>query len=37
MPYVYLGYWIDDCDRMSYKKSYQPAEALIAGIWKRMA
>ena len=37
MPYVYLGYWSDDCDRMSYKKSYQPAEALIAGIWKRMA
>ncbi len=37
LPYVYLGYWIDDCDRMSYKKSYQPAEALIAGIWKRMA
>ena len=36
LPYVYLGYWIDDCDRMSYKKSYQPAEALIAGIWKRM-
>ncbi len=36
LPYVYLGYWIDDCDRMAYKKSYQPAEALIAGIWKRM-
>ncbi|MFZ4108981.1 MAG: arginyltransferase [Polymorphobacter sp.] len=36
LPYVYLGYWIDDCDRMAYKKSYRPAEALISGIWKRM-
>jgi arginyl-tRNA--protein-N-Asp/Glu arginylyltransferase len=36
LPYVYLGYWIDDCDRMAYKKSYQPAEALISGVWKRM-
>ncbi len=36
LPYVYLGYWIDDCDRMAYKKSYQPAEALIGGVWKRM-
>ena len=36
LPYVYLGYWIDDCDRMTYKKSYQPAEALLGGVWKRM-
>jgi arginyl-tRNA--protein-N-Asp/Glu arginylyltransferase len=36
LPYVYLGYWIDDCDRMAYKKSYQPAEALLGGVWKRM-
>lgn len=36
LPYVYLGYWIDDCERMAYKKSFQPAEALIAGTWNLM-
>ncbi len=36
LPYVYLGYWIDECERMAYKKSFQPAEALIAGVWKPM-
>ena len=36
LPYVYLGYWIEDCDRMTYKKSYGPAEALLGGVWKRM-
>lgn len=33
MPFVYLGYWIDGCDRMAYKKSYKPAHALVAGVW----
>jgi arginine-tRNA-protein transferase len=36
LPYVYLGYWIDGCDRMAYKKSFQPAEALSGGSWKPM-
>jgi arginine-tRNA-protein transferase len=36
LPYVYLGYWIDGCDRMAYKKSFQPAEALTGGSWKLM-
>jgi len=37
MPYVYLGYWIEGCDRMAYKRHFQPAEALRAGVWKAMA
>ena len=37
LPYVYLGYWIDGCDRMAYKKSFQPAEALMGGSWKLMS
>lgn len=37
MPYVYLGYWIDGCDRMAYKKTYKPAQALISGVWTAMA
>ena len=34
LPFVYLGYWIDGCDRMAYKKLYRPAEALLTGVWK---
>lgn len=34
---VYLGYWIEDCDRMSYKTRYKPAEILVGGQWKPFA
>ncbi|KPF73642.1 arginyl-tRNA-protein transferase [alpha proteobacterium AAP81b] len=34
LPYVYLGYWIEGCDRMAYKQQYRPAEALLAGVWR---
>jgi arginine-tRNA-protein transferase len=37
LPNVYLGYWIEDCDRMSYKTRYKPAEILIGGQWKPFA
>ncbi len=37
LPYVYLGYWIDGCDRMAYKRQYKPAEALTAGVWRELA
>ena len=36
LPYVYLGFWIESCGRMAYKTRFQPAEALIAGIWQEM-
>ena len=36
LPYVYLGYWIEGCERMAYKMRYQPAEQLRAGVWKRV-
>lgn len=36
MPYVYLGYWIEGCDRMAYKRSYQPVEALQHGVWRTL-
>lgn len=33
LPYVYLGYWIDDCRKMAYKAKYQPLEALTMDGW----
>lgn len=36
MPYVYLGYWIEGCDRMAYKTKFRPTEALIGGQWREL-
>ena len=33
LPYLYLGYWIKDCDKMTYKSRYQPAEGFINDSW----
>jgi arginine-tRNA-protein transferase len=33
MPYVYLGYWIKDSAKMSYKTNFKPIEALRNGKW----
>lgn len=34
LPYVYLGYWIQHCDKMNYKNKFQPLEGYIKGEWK---
>ena len=34
LPYLYLGYWIRDCRKMTYKAAYRPIEGLIDGIWQ---
>jgi leucyl-tRNA---protein transferase len=36
MPYVYLGYWIGESRKMSYKICYQPMEGLMRGVWTRI-
>ncbi len=33
--WLYLGYWISACRKMSYKSEYQPLEHFIAGEWRR--
>lgn len=37
LPSVYLGYWIKQCRKMSYKISYRPIELLINGRWVTLA
>jgi arginine-tRNA-protein transferase len=33
LDYLYLGYWIAESPKMSYKINYQPVEVLRAGRW----
>lgn len=34
LSFLYLGYWIEQSHKMSYKIQYQPAELLIDGRWQ---
>ena len=34
LDFVYLGYWIKNSRKMSYKTQYQPAEGLQNGTWQ---
>lgn len=33
LPYLYLGYWIAESPKMSYKSSFRPAEIFTHGTW----
>lgn len=33
LDYLYLGYWIKDCNKMNYKRRYRPLEGYIADHW----
>ncbi len=34
MPYVYLGYWIEESQKMAYKTNFKPIEARRHGVWE---
>jgi arginine-tRNA-protein transferase len=36
MPYIYLGYWIEESPKMSYKTNFKPLEALRQGNWEAL-
>ena len=36
LPYVYLGFWVAECDKMSYKARFQPLEAYSPDGWQRL-
>ena len=33
MPFAYLGYWIENSPKMSYKTNFKPYELLVDGAW----
>jgi arginine-tRNA-protein transferase len=34
LPWLFLGYWIEACDKMRYKGRFRPLQALEAGTWR---
>ena len=36
LPYLYLGYWIRESKKMSYKVDYRPVELLLDGRWSTL-
>ena len=35
LPWLYLGYWVAECRKMSYKDHYRPVEAWTGSHWER--
>lgn len=36
LPYLYLGYWIKECNKMSYKTNFKPIEGYVNKDWKQI-
>lgn len=37
LPYLYLGYWVEECSKMSYKGRFRPLEIYRNGRWEGLA
>ena len=37
LPYLYLGYWIEESDKMRYKSAFRPHEIFDGAKWQRIA
>ena len=35
LPYLYLGYWVRDCDKMAYKAEFRPMQVFSEGNWRQ--
>ena len=36
LPFVYLGYWIEESRKMRYKTDFRPIQGLTRGNWARV-
>lgn len=36
LPYLYLGYWIEACRKMTYKAKFRPLQGLVQGVWQTL-
>jgi len=36
LPYLYLGYWVENSPKMAYKKLFKPAEILTGRGWRNL-
>ena len=37
LPHLYLGYWVRDCRKMSYKADFRPLQLFSEGEWREVA
>jgi len=36
LEFVYLGYWIEDCQKMNYKSFYKPQQRFVSDSWVKV-
>ena len=36
LPYLYLGYWIGESRKMTYKANFRPIEGRLGGVWREL-
>ena len=36
LPYVYLGYWVENAEKMDYKRRFRPLQGLQGGAWREI-